>query len=342
MYNKQGAQAYSHIMLQAAKKYALQVLFPCRPFPKGLMPRQASLSAHGPLHARPYRHPGHPQDKRGGPSIAPEPHSPRRSVPAAGPLSAPRPSRAPSAPRTAPLPLGRPGAALTSPLAAGLPAPPPAGHVPTTRAPIGPPLPEPLSHWRNEAPPSRRARLLPGPDMAAAGGARGRTSFQRRPGAGPRPSALPGTRPSLRHGQLLLSSGLPSLDCVLGWWERDWDPVPCLRRPPLCRALPAFRLPSPRGCSRRLFPPPRSPWGWGRAGRGGGQDAVPSPSAEQLRELMVPAPFTPSRECSGWESRECCPEAGQLAFPGGAAVGMCGEPQRVFFASLAASLKCPA
>lgn len=104
MYNKQGAQAYSHIMLQAAKKYALQVLFPCRPFPKGLMPRQASLSAHGPLHARPYRHPGHPQDKRGGPSIAPEPHSPRRSVPAAGPLSAPRPSRAPSAPRTAPRP----------------------------------------------------------------------------------------------------------------------------------------------------------------------------------------------------------------------------------------------
>ncbi|KAF4803689.1 Elongator complex protein 4 [Turdus rufiventris] len=52
--------------------------------------------------------------------------------------------------------------------------------------------------------------------MAAAGGARGRTSFQRRPGAGSRPSALPGTRPSLRHGQLLLSSGLPSLDCVLG------------------------------------------------------------------------------------------------------------------------------
>ncbi|XP_015486702.1 elongator complex protein 4 isoform X4 [Parus major] len=52
--------------------------------------------------------------------------------------------------------------------------------------------------------------------MAAAGGERGRTSFQRRPGAGPRPPALPGTRPSVRHGQLLLSSGLPSLDCVLG------------------------------------------------------------------------------------------------------------------------------
>ncbi|XP_041891456.1 elongator complex protein 4 isoform X6 [Corvus kubaryi] len=52
--------------------------------------------------------------------------------------------------------------------------------------------------------------------MAAAGGARGCTSFQRRPGAGPRPPAVPGTRPSVRHGQLLLSSGLPSLDCVLG------------------------------------------------------------------------------------------------------------------------------
>ncbi|CAN8213624.1 unnamed protein product [Coccothraustes coccothraustes] len=52
--------------------------------------------------------------------------------------------------------------------------------------------------------------------MAAAGGERGRTSFQRRPGPGPRPPALPGTRPSVRHGQLLLSSGLPSLDCVLG------------------------------------------------------------------------------------------------------------------------------
>uniref|UniRef100_A0A8D2M348 Uncharacterized protein n=1 Tax=Zonotrichia albicollis TaxID=44394 RepID=A0A8D2M348_ZONAL len=69
---------------------------------------------------------------------------------------------------------------------------------------------------------------------------RGRTSFQRRPGAGPRPPALPGTRPSVRHGQLLLSSGLPSLDCVLGWWERDWDPELRPRRPPLCQALPAL------------------------------------------------------------------------------------------------------
>ncbi|KAJ7344521.1 hypothetical protein JRQ81_000471, partial [Phrynocephalus forsythii] len=44
------------------------------------------------------------------------------------------------------------------------------------------------------------------------------TSFQRKGpgGEGGRWAALPGTRPSVRHGQLLLSSGLPSLDGVLG------------------------------------------------------------------------------------------------------------------------------
>ncbi|XP_054056180.1 elongator complex protein 4 isoform X2 [Rissa tridactyla] len=54
---------------------------------------------------------------------------------------------------------------------------------------------------------------------AAAGGAargRGVTSFQRKAAAGSRLAAVVGTRPSVRHGQLLLSSGLPSLDCVLG------------------------------------------------------------------------------------------------------------------------------
>nr|XP_056707911.1 elongator complex protein 4 [Euleptes europaea] len=54
---------------------------------------------------------------------------------------------------------------------------------------------------------------LPPPSGAA-------TSFHRKaPGGGGgrgRWAALPGTRPSVRHGQLLLSSGLPSLDCVLG------------------------------------------------------------------------------------------------------------------------------
>ncbi|XP_040416417.1 elongator complex protein 4 isoform X1 [Cygnus olor] len=42
------------------------------------------------------------------------------------------------------------------------------------------------------------------------------TSFQRKAAAGSRLAAVPGTRPSVRHGQLLLSSGLPSLDGVLG------------------------------------------------------------------------------------------------------------------------------
>ncbi|XP_074774219.1 elongator complex protein 4 isoform X1 [Athene noctua] len=53
---------------------------------------------------------------------------------------------------------------------------------------------------------------------AAGGAARGRgaTSFQRKAAAGSRLAAVAGTRPSVRHGQLLLSSGLPSLDCVLG------------------------------------------------------------------------------------------------------------------------------
>uniref|UniRef100_A0A8D0KXY9 Elongator complex protein 4 n=1 Tax=Strix occidentalis caurina TaxID=311401 RepID=A0A8D0KXY9_STROC len=53
---------------------------------------------------------------------------------------------------------------------------------------------------------------------AAGGAARGRgaTSFQRKAAASSRLAAVAGTRPSVRHGQLLLSSGLPSLDCVLG------------------------------------------------------------------------------------------------------------------------------
>ncbi|XP_065448580.1 elongator complex protein 4 isoform X5 [Chrysemys picta bellii] len=44
----------------------------------------------------------------------------------------------------------------------------------------------------------------------------GATSFQRKVPASSRLAAIAGTRPSVRHGQLLLSSGLPSLDCVLG------------------------------------------------------------------------------------------------------------------------------
>ncbi|XP_034273087.1 elongator complex protein 4 [Pantherophis guttatus] len=44
------------------------------------------------------------------------------------------------------------------------------------------------------------------------------TSFQRKvpDGGGGRLAVLPGTRPSVRHGQLLVSSGVPSLDSFLG------------------------------------------------------------------------------------------------------------------------------
>lgn len=88
---------------------------------------------------------------------------------------------------------------------------------------------------------------------AAGGAARGRgaTSFQRKAAAGSRLAAVAGTRPSVRHGQLLLSSGLPSLDCVLGWWgagpgTRDpaaAGPPPPPGGPLLCRGLPVIYLP---------------------------------------------------------------------------------------------------
>ncbi|XP_074005519.1 elongator complex protein 4 [Numenius arquata] len=54
------------------------------------------------------------------------------------------------------------------------------------------------------------------PAVGGAARGRGATSFQRKAAAGSRLAAVAGTRPSVRHGQLLLSSGLPSLDCVLG------------------------------------------------------------------------------------------------------------------------------
>lgn len=51
------------------------------------------------------------------------------------------------------------------------------------------------------------------------------TSFQRKTpgGRSSRLAVLPGTRPSVRHGQLLLSSGLPSLDDVLGWCQQHFQ-----------------------------------------------------------------------------------------------------------------------
>ncbi|XP_039211848.1 elongator complex protein 4 isoform X3 [Crotalus tigris] len=58
-------------------------------------------------------------------------------------------------------------------------------------------------------------------DLATEGLARrerSTTSFQRKvpESGGGRLAVLPGTRPSVRHGQLLVSSGVPSLDSVLG------------------------------------------------------------------------------------------------------------------------------
>lgn len=50
----------------------------------------------------------------------------------------------------------------------------------------------------------------------------GTSSFQRRgkasggPGGGPRLLSIAGTRPSVRNGQLLVSTGLPALDQLLG------------------------------------------------------------------------------------------------------------------------------
>lgn len=212
----------------------LQVLFPSGLFSKGLMQRQASPSALGPLHARAYRHLGLPRDKRAVPPTAPVPHSPHLPTPVRARCRPPQPQTSPGSHRYPTV--SRPHSHLPARCRAPQPYPAPwLGTCQQRRFPLGGGFP---SRSLIGGARSRRARppWLPGPDMAAAGGARGCSSFQRR--AGPRLPTLPGTRPSVRHGQLLLSSGLPSLDCVLGWWERDWDPV---LRPLRPAALPFAR-----------------------------------------------------------------------------------------------------
>lgn len=58
--------------------------------------------------------------------------------------------------------------------------------------------------------------------VASEAGQSGTSSFQRRgkasggPGGGPRLLSIAGTRPSVRNGQLLVSTGLPALDQLLG------------------------------------------------------------------------------------------------------------------------------
>uniref|UniRef100_A0A673TTE8 Elongator complex protein 4 n=1 Tax=Suricata suricatta TaxID=37032 RepID=A0A673TTE8_SURSU len=73
--------------------------------------------------------------------------------------------------------------------------------------------------------------------MVAAGSKNNVTSFQRR---GPKASgsdssysrlvSIPGTRPSVRNGQLLVSTGLPALDQLLGWFGLTYKSLhPCER-----------------------------------------------------------------------------------------------------------------
>nr|XP_048299641.1 elongator complex protein 4 isoform X1 [Myodes glareolus] len=60
------------------------------------------------------------------------------------------------------------------------------------------------------------------PSLASTAGLSGTTSFQRKSkasgadGGGPRLLSIAGTRPSVRNGQLLVSTGLPALDQLLG------------------------------------------------------------------------------------------------------------------------------
>lgn len=99
------------------------------------------------------------------------------------------------------------------------------------------------------------------------------TSFQRRgpraggaDGSGPRLVSIAGTRPSVRNGQLLVSTGLPALDQLLGRFRRRsgsaeggdaaWAahlavPVP-VPVPGLCLSVPGRGEPRPCGRRRRV------------------------------------------------------------------------------------------
>lgn len=66
------------------------------------------------------------------------------------------------------------------------------------------------------------ASTLSSGSVASEAGQSGTSSFQRRgkasggPGGAPRLLSIAGTRPSVRNGQLLVSTGLPALDQLLG------------------------------------------------------------------------------------------------------------------------------
>jgi elongator complex protein 4 len=122
----------------------------------------------------------------------------------------------------------------------------------------GPPLQFPefrLGHRRSfkmAAADTCGAGTLSSRSVASEAGQGGTSSFQRKgkasggPGGGPRLLSIAGTRPSVRNGQLLVSTGLPALDQLLGrfrinMWARSrrnlgegllGSPSPlCLARP---------------------------------------------------------------------------------------------------------------
>lgn len=101
------------------------------------------------------------------------------------------------------------------------------------------------------------------PSLASTAGLSGTTSFQRKSkasgadGGGPRLLSIAGTRPSVRNGQLLVSTGLPALDQLLG---RFWLNT---------RAQPRENL-------------GRDPWG---------SPSSPRP-AQSCPALLTPLPFT--------------------------------------------------
>uniref|UniRef100_A0A8C6MW42 Elongator complex protein 4 n=1 Tax=Mus spicilegus TaxID=10103 RepID=A0A8C6MW42_MUSSI len=97
------------------------------------------------------------------------------------------------------------------------------------------------------------AGTLSSRSVASEAGQGGTSSFQRKgkasggPGGGPRLLSIAGTRPSVRNGQLLVSTGLPALDQLLGrfrinMWARSRRNLGegLLGSPsPLCLELPA-------------------------------------------------------------------------------------------------------
>lgn len=178
-----------------------------------------------------------------------------------------------------------------------------ARHAPTRRAPIGQraacrrragrpgcsrPFPPPVRR--------RRTEMMAAGGGAARGGGAATTSTSFRRSGGSRLAAVPGTRPALRHGQLLLSCGVPSLDCVLGWWSGTRRRRPC--------GIPRPGRPCPQ-------PPGRAVRGAGRGERGAGPSCQAAGAGRELwfgievlirRESAVPRAGAQASSASfNWE-----------------------------------------